>query len=92
MRHTEESKNPSATGWRKGDIVQWLIKEGEALTEPELNVLTIPELIELSKKHKKGAEYQVDKILSSDPDKEIQVLRLPTKHCELNSIGNSRVL
>ena len=30
---------------------------------------------------------QVDQILKSDPNKRIAVLRTPTKHCELNPIG-----
>lgn len=84
MRFTDESKNPSSGGWRKADIIRWLIEAGEK--DQDLESLTIPELVQVSKPYRKPSEYRVDKILRSDPNKKVEVLRLPTKHCELNPI------
>lgn len=86
MRFTEESKNPSAGGWKKAEIINWLVEAGEKNQNQELDNLIIPELVEKSKQYRKPSEYRIDKILGSDPNKRVEVLRLPTKHCELNPI------
>ena len=59
----------------------WLAEKGEGHVE-ELKLHTIHELLEFCKKHR-ATEYAVDKIFAQ---KEIDVLRLPSKHCEYNPI------
>ena len=66
---------------KKADVVGWLAEKGEGHVE-ELKLHTIHELLEFCKKHR-ATEYAVDKIFAQ---KEIDVLRLPTKNCEYNPI------
>ena len=66
---------------KKADVGGWLAEKGEGHVE-ELKLHTIQELLEFCKKHR-ATEYAVDKIFAQ---KEIDVLRLPTKHCEYNPI------
>ena len=66
---------------KKADVVGWLAEKGDGYVE-ELKLHIIHELLEFCIKHR-ATEYAVDKIFAQ---KEIDVLRLPTKHCEYNPI------
>ena len=66
---------------KKANVVGWLAEKGEGHVE-ELKLYIIHELLEFCKKHR-ATEYAVDKIFAQ---KEIDVLILPTKHCEYNPI------
>ena len=59
----------------------WLAEKGEGYVE-ELKLHIIHELLDFCIKHR-ATEYAVDKIFAQN---EIDVLRLPTKHCEYNPI------
>ena len=79
-RFTEKSKTPKSN-WRKERILTWLCEKGE--DRATIGSLIVPQLISLSKKYFVKKEHVVDEILA---EKNISVLRLPTKHCEYNPI------
>ena len=66
----------------KADIIDWLVRKGEGQVE-DLKMHTVYELLDMCKKYRTNTEYTVDRIFAA---REIEVLRLPTKHCEYNPI------
>ena len=77
---TDESRNPT-TSWKKGDIQTWLSKHNINFDQKMLK----PELLEIAGRHKVLPVYQTD-VLAASTNKDIKVLRLPVRHCELNPI------
>lgn len=77
-RYTTETRTPT----KKADLINFLIKHGYEVTD-YVRTLTNPELKSLAKGLKIDKEYTVDQIFA---EKGIEVLRLPTKHCEYNPI------
>lgn len=66
-------------GWRKADIIEWLIKKGEQVG----NELTIDQLLLLTKKYDTGKKCLIDTIAKEAGHR---VVRLPPYHCQYNPI------
>ena len=84
-RQTEESKKPT-TNWRKKQIQDWLREKGIEFRDPKD---TIPILLTKSKSVNIAKEFILEKITKeycAMSGKDIQILRLPIGHSELNPI------
>ena len=84
-RQTPESKRPT-TNWRKAAIQAWLKKMKIPFNDPKD---TIPTLLEKSKSIYVPKEYILESITKKYCEangKDIQILRLPIGHSELNPI------
>ena len=71
-----ESQSPTRS-WKKSLLVEWLTTEKVKYE----TFMTKAELLELAFKNLPLREYLVDKIAAKS---DIQILRIPTKHCVLN--------
>ena len=54
--HTIEDTKRPTKGWRKGEIVEWLVGKGEDM---DLTPFTIPELLQRSKRYAVPKEFIV---------------------------------
>ena len=77
---TDDSRNPT-TSWKKVDIQTWLSDHNIQFEQTMLK----PELLEIAARHKVLPVYKTD-VLAARANKDIKVLRLPVRHCELNPI------
>lgn len=78
--HTRKIESGPINKWRKGQIIDWL-KEKNIAYEPKM---TKDRLLDIARKEKAAHEkFAVDEMAAAQ---NVQILRLPPYHCELNPI------
>ena len=78
--HSIKIESYPTESWRKADIEKWLYEKGVAYEKP----MIIPRLLEIVKQIKpKYDKYVIDEFVKNY---DIEILRLPPYHCELNPI------
>jgi len=78
--HSVKMETCPTSAWKKEDIENWLDKKGVVYNKPMLKI----RLLEFVKKIKPQFDkYVIDEYVK---DKNMEILRLPPYHCELNPI------
>ncbi|XP_026819035.1 uncharacterized protein LOC113557674 [Rhopalosiphum maidis] len=78
--HSVKIESCPTASWRKADIEKWLYEKGETYEKP----MIIPRLLEIVKRIKpRYDKYVIDEFVKNY---DIEILRLPPYHCELNPI------